>query len=57
MHTYLAVMVLGSNQPGDGAADFDVVMFGAGANGLMCPIHAWRSGLRALAQKKALNRG
>lgn len=52
MHTYLAVVVLGSNQPGDGAADFDVVIVGAGASGLMCAIHAGRRGLRVLVLEK-----
>ena len=45
-------MVLGSSQRGDSPADFDVVIVGAGASGLMCAIHAGRRGLKVLVLEK-----
>ncbi len=45
-------MVLGSSQCGDSPADFDVVIIGAGASGLMCAIHAGRRGLKVLVLEK-----
>ena len=52
MHPYLAAVVLGSSKHGDSPADFDVVIVGAGASGLMCAIHAGRRGLRVLVLEK-----
>ena len=45
-------MVLGSSQRSDSPADFDVVIVGAGASGLMCAIHAGRRGLKVLVLEK-----
>ena len=52
MHPYLAAVVLGSSKHGDSPSDFDVVIVGAGASGLMCAIHAGRRGLRVLVLEK-----
>lgn len=52
MHPYLAAVVLGSSKHGDSPADFDVVIVGAGASGLMCAIHAGRRGLKVLVLEK-----
>ncbi|MAJ04821.1 MAG: aminoacetone oxidase family FAD-binding enzyme [Marinovum sp.] len=48
----MAAVVLGSSKHGDSPADFDVVIVGAGASGLMCAIHAGRRGLRVLVLEK-----
>jgi predicted Rossmann fold flavoprotein len=45
-------VVLGSSKHGDSPADFDVVIVGAGASGLMCAIHAGRRGLKVLVLEK-----
>ena len=52
MHPYLAAVVLGSSKHGDSPSDFDVVIVGAGASGLMCAIHAGRRGLKVLVLEK-----
>jgi predicted Rossmann fold flavoprotein len=52
VHPYLAAVVLGSSKHGDSPADFDVVIVGAGASGLMCAIHAGRRGLKVLVLEK-----
>ena len=57
MHTYLAAVVLGSSKHGDSSADFDVVIVGAGASGLMSAIHAGRRGLKVLVLEKGSKPG